>query len=252
MAFSPDGAKLAVAQSDNIIFVYKLGSGWGEKKSICNKFLQASPPTAVCWPILRPYECVFGLAEGKVKIGQLWSNKAATLYTHPQGATVVAVAGSKEGDAIVAAHADGSMYVFSFEGQNPVVQLFANHPVAPVALSWGKAICAAGGDGQALLYNPQTGDVEGTFDHRKADRARDYTQAAFNPSGDCIVLGAYNTLQILLYNHQHGSWEDAGHKKIEILYAVSALEWKPDGSTLVVGNVAGCVDCWEACVKKVN
>ena len=48
MAFSPDGAKLAVAQSDNIIFVYKLGSGWGEKKSICNKFLQASPPTAVC------------------------------------------------------------------------------------------------------------------------------------------------------------------------------------------------------------
>ena len=252
MAFSPDGANLAVAQSDNIIFVYKLGSGWGEKKSICNKFLQASPPTAVCWPILRPYECVFGLAEGKVKIGQLRSNKAATLYTHPQGAAVVAVAGSKEGDAIVAAHADGSMYVFSFEGQNPVVQLFANHPVAPVALSWGKAICAAGGDGQALLYNPQTGDVEGTFDHRKADRARDYTQAAFNPSGDCVVLGAYNTLQILLYNHQRGSWEDAGHKKIENLYAVSALEWKPDGSTLVVGNVAGCVDCWEACVKKVN
>lgn len=252
MAFSPDGAKLAVAQSDNIIFVYKLGSGWGEKKSICNKFLQASPPTAVCWPILRPYECVFGLAEGKVKIGQLRSNKAATLYTHPQGAAVVAVAGSKEGDAIVAAHADGSMYVFSFEGQNPVVQLFANHPVAPVALSWGNAICAAGGDGQALLYNPQTGDVEGTFDHRKADRARDYTQAAFNPSGDCVVLGAYNTLQILLYNHQRGLWEDAGHKKIENLYAVSALEWKPDGSTLVVGNVAGCVDCWEACVKKVN
>ena len=85
-----------------------------------------------------------------------------------------------------------------------------------------------------------------------ADRARDYTQVALNPSGDCVVLGAYNTLQILLYNHQRGSWEDAGHKKIENLYAVSALEWKPDGSTLVVGNVAGCVDCWEACVKKVN
>ena len=252
MAFSPDGAKLAVAQSDNIIFVYKLGAGWGEKKSIGNKFLQTAAPTAVCWPVLRPYECVFGLAEGKVKIGQLRSNKAATLYTHPQGAAVVSIAGSKEGDAIIAGHADGSMYIFSFEGQNPVVQLFANHPVAPVALSWGKSICAAGGDGQALLYNPQTGDVESTFDHRKADRTRDYTQAAFNPSGDCVVLGAYNTLQVLLYNHQRGVWEDAGHKKIQNLYSVSALEWKPDGSTLAVGNVAGCVDCWEACVKKVN
>jgi intraflagellar transport protein 172 len=38
MAFSPDSQKLAIAQSDNIVFVYKLGSDWGEKKSICNKF----------------------------------------------------------------------------------------------------------------------------------------------------------------------------------------------------------------------
>jgi len=27
-----------VAQSDNIVFIYKLGVEWGEKKSICNKF----------------------------------------------------------------------------------------------------------------------------------------------------------------------------------------------------------------------
>jgi intraflagellar transport protein 172 len=38
MAFSPQSDKLAVAQSDNMVFVYKLGSEWGEKKSICNKF----------------------------------------------------------------------------------------------------------------------------------------------------------------------------------------------------------------------
>jgi len=38
IAFSPDSQKLAIAQSDNIVFIYKLGSEWGDKKSICNKF----------------------------------------------------------------------------------------------------------------------------------------------------------------------------------------------------------------------
>lgn len=28
MAFSPDSTKLAIAQSDNIVFVYRCGAGW--------------------------------------------------------------------------------------------------------------------------------------------------------------------------------------------------------------------------------
>jgi intraflagellar transport protein 172 len=39
IAFSPDNTKLAVAQSDNIVYVYKLGLEIGkDKKTICNKF----------------------------------------------------------------------------------------------------------------------------------------------------------------------------------------------------------------------
>jgi intraflagellar transport protein 172 len=51
MAFSPDSTKLAIAQSDNIVFVYKLGLDWGDKKSICNKFAQSSPITCLIWPV---------------------------------------------------------------------------------------------------------------------------------------------------------------------------------------------------------
>tara|TARA_B100000405_G_scaffold165324_1_gene115537 strand:+ start:257 stop:598 length:342 start_codon:yes stop_codon:yes gene_type:complete len=58
MHFSPDSSKLAIAQSDNIVFVYKLGLEWGDKKSICNKFLQASPITGLTWPSSRPNELV--------------------------------------------------------------------------------------------------------------------------------------------------------------------------------------------------
>ena len=68
MAFSPDSTKLAIAQSDNIIFIYKLGNVWGDKKSICNKFQQNSPVTCIVWPKDRPSDIYFGLAEGKVNI----------------------------------------------------------------------------------------------------------------------------------------------------------------------------------------
>jgi intraflagellar transport protein 172 len=67
MAFSPDNQKLAVAQSDNIVFIYKLGLEWGEKKSICNKFAQNSAVTCMCWPKDRHNDLVIGLAEGKIR-----------------------------------------------------------------------------------------------------------------------------------------------------------------------------------------
>lgn len=39
IAFSPDSTKLAIAQSDLIVYVYKIGEGWGEKKVIAKKFM---------------------------------------------------------------------------------------------------------------------------------------------------------------------------------------------------------------------
>ena len=67
--FNPDSTKLAVAQSDNIIFVYKLGANWGDKKSICNKLEQSAKPTCMIWSRTKAHEIYFGLADGKVKVG---------------------------------------------------------------------------------------------------------------------------------------------------------------------------------------
>uniref|UniRef100_A0A803T9K8 Intraflagellar transport 172 n=1 Tax=Anolis carolinensis TaxID=28377 RepID=A0A803T9K8_ANOCA len=70
MAFSPDSTKIAIGQTDNIIFVYKIGEEWGDKKVICNKFIQtvsqgcrmpsrqglpSKPPKGPTEPILAPY-----------------------------------------------------------------------------------------------------------------------------------------------------------------------------------------------------
>ena len=57
------------------MFIYKIGTEWGEKKSICNKFPVSSSVTCMVWPKERPNDLVFGLAEGKVRNGVLRSNK---------------------------------------------------------------------------------------------------------------------------------------------------------------------------------
>ena len=66
--FNPESTKLAIAQSDNIIFVYKLGSNWGDKKSICNKLEQNARPTCMIWSKTKTHEIFFGLADGKIKV----------------------------------------------------------------------------------------------------------------------------------------------------------------------------------------
>ena len=73
LEFSPDGTKLAVGQTDNIVFVYKIGEEWGDKKVICNKFVQTSAVTSLAWPVHG--SLIVGLADGKVRAAHTKSNK---------------------------------------------------------------------------------------------------------------------------------------------------------------------------------
>ena len=50
ICFSPDSTKIAVAQTDEIIFVYSIGYNWGDKKSIIHKIETTSAVTALVWP----------------------------------------------------------------------------------------------------------------------------------------------------------------------------------------------------------
>lgn len=65
---------------------------------------------------------VFGLAEGKVKIGQLKSNKPATLYSTE--VYCAALATSPDGNGVVSAHADGTLYRFLFDDNGKIPNIF--------------------------------------------------------------------------------------------------------------------------------
>lgn len=76
------------------------------------------------WPEARPNEVIFGLAEGKVKIGQLKSNKPATLYN--VNTFCAALATSPDGNGVVSAHADGTLYRFLFDDNGAFVVVFGS------------------------------------------------------------------------------------------------------------------------------
>lgn len=70
--------------------------------------------TCLVWPKDRPNEIVFGLADGKVKLGDLIKNKPYTMYTHPDGSYVVSLAASPNGLSVVSGHLDGAMFKYTF------------------------------------------------------------------------------------------------------------------------------------------
>jgi intraflagellar transport protein 172 len=250
MAFSPDSTKLAVAQSDNIVFIYKLGVEWGEKKSICNKFAQSNAGvTCITWPLEQPNELVFGLTDGAVKVGILRSNKAQKLYS--TDSYVTTLCSSPDGHSILSSHVDGSIYRFTFEdgGAGPSQVKLAHHTCVATALAWGESIIAAGNDGKVIFYDVE-GGVQQLFDYTSDKTIKEFSSACFNPSGESVVLGAFNKLYVFNLNIRRNLWEEAGVKEVKNMYSPTALSWKYDGSRLTVGTLTGAVDTYDACLRR--
>lgn len=142
LCFSPDSARLAVAQSDGSVFVYKLGVEWGEKKSIVNKFVQPASVTCLTWPKEQFNSIVFGSADGRVRIGNLKTNKPSDLYQ--DGSAVVVLTSSPDGQAIASGHLDGSINRYWFTDvpeSNQVLHLIIHSLKGPIFGAFLHPVC---------------------------------------------------------------------------------------------------------------
>ena len=244
--FNPESTKLAIAQSDNIIFVYKLGSNCGDKKSICNKLEQSARPTCMIWSKTKTHEIFFGLADGKIKVGLLGKNTSNTLYTYQS--PCVSISSSLDGKFIISGHEDSVILKYNTENAN--VQKLCIHSSVPNCLAWGASsnILAAGNDYRVVIYNDVGKKIQ-NFDYSNDDNLKEFGCCRISDSGDAIALGNFNSFYVYLYNERKQVWESCV-KKIENYYSITALCWKPDGSTLVTGNLINSVDLFEACLSK--
>ena len=150
---------------------------------------------------------------------------------------------------MVAAHLDGSLYVFWFDNSDRGAHMILRHSCVPFALAWGTSIVVAGNNGQVVFYDEDGGE-EQAFDFADDPNCREFTSAASNPTGDAVVLGNYDSMYIFTRNKDNMSWEDKGTTKVENMYSVTAMDWKPDGDKLAVGTLCGVVDLYDICVRR--
>ncbi|CAG0880914.1 unnamed protein product [Cyprideis torosa] len=248
LAFSPDSTKIAVGQTDNIVYVYKIGEDWGEKKVICNKFVQAAAVTCLIWPLEGPI--VFGLADGKVRAANVKTGKSQTLFG--TNSFVCALAPSPNGRGFLSGHADGAVVrCYVAEDENPMQQgKILNHSSPPYAIAWTvNSVIVAGCDKKVVFYTPE-GRVSQTFDHSRDPTEKDFTTAICSPSGQAVILGSFDRLRVFIYSPRKKMWEETKPKEIAHLYTITALAWKRDGSRVVAGTLCGGVEMFDTVLKR--
>lgn len=96
---------------------------------------------------------------------------------------VVSLSNCKDGENFVSGHLDGTIYAFG--------KKIVTHHSIPYALGWGEHIVAAGNDGKVSYYDASGNHIQ-RFDYTNDDKIKEFTVAAFNPSGDTVVLGNFN------------------------------------------------------------
>ena len=155
--------------------------------------------------------------------------------------------------AVISGHVDHRIYRFYFDDASRGVAHWelCRHSCVPYALGWGESICAAGND-QMICFYDKEGTQSQRFDFSHDESEKEFTTAAFNPSGETVVVGSFNRFRTFTLNQHDGSWQDTGIKQVDNLYTVTALAWKCDGSRLTVGSLCGAVDLYDACIRRVR
>jgi len=227
-------------------------TAWGGKKSICNKFPETSPIVSVLWPENNPFQCVFALMEGKIKIGSLRSNKSQLLYSIES--CTVSMALNSSGAELLSGHNDGSIYKFTFPTKTaaPTCSKLVTHSQAPHLLSWGRSICVGGSDSRLTFYDNNGNEEQVIEDLEGFDElgcSRDLSVVCFSPNGDSIVVGSFNMFSLFSWNSVDKCWVRKLARSVENMYSVTALTWKPNGSALALGTSCGLVDVYNAAYR---
>eukprot|EP00080_Pristionchus_pacificus_P016971 PDM76991.1 osm-1 [Pristionchus pacificus] len=243
LAFSPDSASLAVGQSDNVVFVYKIGADWNEKKVITNKLVQTGAVTALAWPF--DDKVLIGLIDGKMRVGLLKQNKCASLYKTEMG--VIGLATSSKRTSFVSSHMDGSIILYNFASKTQ--EKLCTHSCAAYSIAFtAHAIVAGGADRRIMCYS-ENGIVQQTFDFSSVDE-REFSSLIADPTGQNFVAGSFDRLRLFSWNAKRGNFEEGNPLEIENLYTISSLAWKADGSTVYAGTLCGGIFAIDCCVKR--
>ena len=66
------------------------------------------------------------------------------------------------------------------------------------------------------MFYDADGGLERTFDYSTSSKCKEFSVAAYNPTGDAVVLGNYNSFYTFAYNanQRADTWEEVGIKEV--------------------------------------
>ncbi|KAL0822632.1 hypothetical protein ABMA28_004664 [Loxostege sticticalis] len=235
ITFSENSELLGVAQSDSMVFVYRVGADWSGKKVICNKFPLTAAPVR-----LLPADNGFftGTADGKIRSLDCKSNKSSSLWT--ANSCCVSLARGGEG-MLVSGHIDGTLYLNG--------RLLLRYALPPTALILLPPYLIVGScDGRVSVYEAQRGALLRSVEPALPPDARDLICAAPSPSGQTVAFGIFDGCLV-------GELKESGGIELSMLqipnhYAARALAWSGDGTKLAIASQTGAVIQLEAVLRR--
>ncbi|XP_052741813.1 intraflagellar transport protein 172 homolog [Bicyclus anynana] len=237
LAFSENSELLGVAQSDNMVFVYRVGADWSGKKVICNKFPLTGAPLR-----LLPAEQGFftGTSDGKIRSLDCKTNKSSSLWS--AGACCVSLAkGSGPEAALASGHVDGTLYLNG--------RLLLRYALPPTALVLMTPYLIVGScDGRIAMYEAQRGALVRNLEPTLPPDRRDLISASLSPSGQTLAFGIFDGCLIGEVKESGGI--ELSTLSVANLYACRALAWSGDGTKLAVASQTGAVLQFEAVLRR--
>ncbi|XP_022830109.1 intraflagellar transport protein 172 homolog [Spodoptera litura] len=235
LSFSENSELLGVAQSDNMVFVYRVGADWSGKKVICNKFPLTGAPMS-----LLPADNGFytGTTDGKIRSLDCKSNKSSSMWTG--GACCVSLARGGEG-TLASGHVDGTLYLNG--------RLLLRYALPPTALILLPPYLIVGScDGRVSVYEAQRGALLRSLEPQLPPDRRDLISAAPSPSGQTVAFGVFDGCLV-------GELKESGGVELSMLnipnlYAARALAWSGDGTKLAIASQTGAVIQLEAVLRR--
>ncbi|RWS06825.1 Wimple/ift172-like protein [Dinothrombium tinctorium] len=244
IAFSPDSTKLAIGQTDCVIFVYKIGDNWGEKKSIVGKYTLQTPVTCLKWCNVG---IVFGCADGKVKVIQTSSNKMSTLLSNNSMVISMDIAN----DTIVGGYLNGAILMNTFGSRDLSGQQIFTHSCPPFALCLSHTgyVCVGGCDGKLVFSNVSDNNMLRSGSNKQnIEFGSEITCLGASPSGSTILMTSLD--KIFLFSLESKMWRQTMQIELDGTCLITCLLWSKDATKLLAGAVNGAVELFSCQWRK--
>lgn len=240
LAFSPDSTKIAVGQTDSVIYIFKVGLEVGEKKVISGKYSISSSCTCLFW---HEKGIVFGSLDGKVKLIQTSSNRMANVVS--SNSMVISMAVS--GDDVCVGFLSGAIVLTSLGSKESSRQVASSTcPAFALTMTSKSYVCFGGCDGKLTFVNTSI-SVNDSRARQVLELGVEINIASSSPSGNLIVIACNESLILFKFENY---WRKGQTINLTGGHLITCISWTKDGTRMCVATVNGGVELFSFEWKK--